>query len=315
MVKGKCDRCTKKAVIDLPYGPHQFCKEHFVRFFEKRVRKTCRAHDLIAPGEKILVAYSGGKDSAVTLYLVNKLFSKVNEVHALLIDEEIEGYRDRALDIAEANCREWKIPFTRVSFKDEFGITMVEVMQKTGAKKKIGSTCSYCGVLRRKLMNQYSKKLKANKLATGHNLDDEAQSILMNVCEADLKRFVRLGARAGVSSIKGLVPRIKPLWECPEIEIISFAGYEGIKFYEEQCCPFKWQAKRNDFRAIMNHLESSYPGTMHSILSFLKQVKPKLAAKKKGVRTLNSCKECGEPCNGEICQPCKLIKRIVEKKS
>ena len=112
----KCDRCGKKAAMQLPYGPHSLCRQHFLEFFEKRVRKTCRENKLIGRKEKLLVAYSGGKDSAVTLYLVNKLFGKINKIEALLIDEGIEGYRDKALDIAEKNCKKWKIPFKRVSF-------------------------------------------------------------------------------------------------------------------------------------------------------------------------------------------------------
>ena len=309
MPKEKCDRCEKKSVIELSYGPHWLCKEHFLHFFEKRVKKTCRANKLVLPGEKILVAYSGGKDSAVTLYLINKIFGGRNTVQALLIDEGIEGYRDKALDIAEKNCKTWEIPFKRVSFKKEAGFTMVDVMKKTGAKKKLGSTCSFCGVIRRRIMNQFAKKFKADKLVTGHNLDDEVQSTLMNVCDADLNRFLRLGPIAGNARIKGLVPRIKPLWESPEIEIIAFAEFNGIDYHREQCCPFKWQAKRNDFRGIVNHLESSYPGTMYSILSFFKQAKAKIG-KKGAKRELETCSKCGEPCNGKQCMSCNLIKKI-----
>ena len=314
MPLGKCEKCGKKAAEDLPYGPHKLCKEHFMRFFERRVRRTCRVNKLVVAGEKLLVAVSGGKDSCVALYMMHRIFGKTNEIEALLIDEGILGYRDKALGFAEGNCKDWGIPFTRISFADEFGFTMVDVMRKTGAKKRLGSTCAFCGVLRRKIMNKYAKKLKAKKLVTGHNLDDETQSILMNVCEADLKRFERLGPGHSKAMIKGLVPRIKPLWETPEIEIIAFAGHAGIKFHQEQCCPFKWQAKRNDFRAILNHLESSYPGTMYSILSFFRQVLPKLSKGAKQRKEINYCAECAEPCNAEICQPCKLIKKIAEKK-
>lgn len=309
MPKGKCDRCSKKAEIELPYGPHKLCREHFLHLFEKRVKKTCRANKLFSPGEKILVAYSGGKDSAVTLFLLNKIFGARNEIQALLIDEGIPGYRDRALGIAEKNCRAWEIPFKRVSFKKEAGFTMVDVMRKTGAKKRLGSTCSFCGVIRRRIMNQFAKKLGAEKLATGHNLDDEVQSTLMNVCDADLNRFMRLGPIAGNAKIKGLVPRIKPLWESPEIEVIAFAEFNGIDYYREQCCPFKWQAKRNDFRGIVNHLESSYPGTMYSVLSFFRQAKSKIG-KKGAKKELRLCSECGEPCNGKQCMSCNLIKKI-----
>ncbi|MBN2067712.1 MAG: TIGR00269 family protein [Candidatus Diapherotrites archaeon] len=310
---GKCVQCGKKASISLPYGPHKFCKEHFLHFFEKRVRKTIRENRLVQGREKLVVACSGGKDSCTTLYLVNKIFSKSNPVEALLVDEGIPKYRDRALAIAEANCKEWGIPFRRVSFREEFGFTMVDVMRKTGPKKKIGSTCAFCGVLRRRLLNKHAREMKAGKLVTGHNMDDEAQSVLMNVCEADLQRLARLGPISGIAKVKGLVPRVKPLWQCPEAEVISFAGYAGIRHFEGQCCPFKWQAKRNDFRGILNHLEASYPGTMFSILQFFRQAKPLLAREKPKNFKLNSCTECGELTSGSVCTACNMVVKLKGK--
>ncbi len=309
----KCVQCSKKAAISLPYGPHSFCKEHFLHFFEKKVRKTIRENRLVQGREKLVVACSGGKDSCTTLYLINKIFSRSNPVEALLIDEGIPKYRDKALDIAKENCKAWGVPFKCVSFKEEFGFTMVDVMRKTGPKKNIGSTCAFCGVLRRKLMNKYARKMKAGKLATGHNMDDEAQSVLMNVCEADLQRFARLGPASGIVKSGGFVPRIKPLWLCPEIEVIAFAKYSGIKHYDKQCCPFKWQAKRNDFRGILNHLEASYPGTMFSILRFLQQTKPLVAKEKARDFKLNNCLSCGEPTSGKVCTACKQVELIKKK--
>ena len=306
----KCVECESKAVISLSYGPHRFCKKHFLHFFEKRVRRTIRENRLVEGREKIVAAYSGGKDSGTTLFILKNIFGKSNPIEALLVDEGISGYRDKALDIAEKNCKKWKVPFKRVSFAEEFGFTMVDVMRKTGAKKEIGSTCAYCGVLRRQLLNKHAKKMGAAKIATGHNLDDEAQSVLMNVCDADLLHFARLGPKSPGTG--GMVPRIKPLCLCPENEVISFAQFAGIMHYSGQCCPFKWQAKRNDFRGILNHLEASYPGTMFSIMRFFQQVKP-LAFEKLGKKELFSCEKCGEPSSEKECKACKMAERIAGK--
>lgn len=306
----KCVECGTKATISLAYGPHRFCREHFLHFFEKRVRRTIRENRLIEGREKIVVAYSGGKDSGACLCLLKKIFGKSNPIEALLIDEGIAGYRDKALGIAEKNCKKWKVPFKRVSFAKEFGFTMVNVMRKTGAKKEIGSTCAYCGVLRRKLFNRHAKKMGAAKIATGHNLDDEAQSVLMNVMDADLLRFARLGPKS--AGAKGMVPRIKPLYLCPEKEVIAFAKMSGIEYFEGQCCPFKWQAKRNDFRQMLEGFEAKYPGTMFSIMRFFEQVKP-LVFEKLGKKELFSCEKCGEPSSGKQCKACKMAERLAGK--
>jgi len=307
---GKCVTCGKKAVIFLSYGPHAFCKEHFLHFFEKRVRRTVRENKLVEGREKIAVAYSGGKDSAVTLFLLNKIFGKSNSIEALLIDEGIPKYRDRALAVAESNCKKWNVPFKRVFFEKEFGFTMVDVMRKTGPKKEIGSTCAYCGVLRRQLMNKHAKEMGAGKLATGHNLDDEAQSIVMNVFDADLARFFRIGPKSPGS--KEMVPRVKPLYLSPEKEVIAFAKMSGIKYFEQQCCPFKWQAKRNDFREMLETFEAKYPGTLFSIASFFEQTKG-LVENRGEAKKLAACTKCGEPSSGKECKACKMAEKIKGK--
>lgn len=304
-----CVKCSKRAVVSPAYGPHRFCKEHFLEFFEKRVRKTVRENKLVRDREKIVVAYSGGKDSAVTLYLMNKIFGKSNPVEALLIDEGIPKYRDRALKIAEDNCKKWGVEFKRVYFDKEFDFDMIKVMKQTGPKKIIGSTCAYCGVLRRQLMNKYAKQMKAAKLATGHNLDDESQSTLMNVMDADMTRFFRLGPIT--PGTRGMVPRIKPLYSSPEKEIVAFAKMAGIKYFEEQCCPFKWQAKRNDFRQMVEDFEAKYPGMMFSTVRFLKQVK-ELAGKKISGKKVSLCEKCGELCSGKVCKACKMVEKVKE---
>jgi uncharacterized protein (TIGR00269 family) len=309
----KCVQCGKKAVISLAYGPHAFCKEHFLFFFEKRVRRTVRENRMVRGQEKIVVAYSGGKDSSTALFLVKKIFGKSNPVEALLIDEGIPKYRGSALAIAKKNCKKWKVPCKVVSFKKEFGFTMVDVMRKTGAKKKLGSTCSFCGVLRRRTMNKHARAMGAGKLVTGHNLDDETQSILMNVFDADIARFSRLGPIVGEGGKLGFVPRIKPLCLCPEKEIVAFAAFVGIKYYGRQCCPFKWQAKRNDFRKMVQDFEGKYPGTMFSIVRFFEQAKPVLAKQESARREMKKCAECGEPCSGTLCGVCRFVVKIKGK--
>ncbi|MCX6803662.1 MAG: hypothetical protein NTY48_03770, partial [Candidatus Diapherotrites archaeon] len=80
-----CDKCREKAAITLEYGPHHFCKKHFIQFFENRFKKTIRKYKLFKHGEKILIALSGGKDSVTLLHLLFKYYSKTNPLEALII--------------------------------------------------------------------------------------------------------------------------------------------------------------------------------------------------------------------------------------
>ena len=314
----KCIKCGKKAAILLPYGPQLFCGQHFLQLIESRFRKTIRKFSLIKPKEHLAVAVSGGKDSLTALFLTNKFYSNTNKITAILIDEGIPGYRDKALKTAKKNCRSWGVKFKEFSFKKEFGITMkgIQKILSENPSLTLGSPCTFCGTLRRTLLNRAARSLKAGKLVTGHNLDDETQSILMNACDNDLKRFVRGGAKSATAERKGLVQRIKPLCEIPEREIFFYTQFRGIGPYTGECCPFSEKAKRNDYRSVLNRLEEKYPGTKHSLWRFYSEVRPALAEESKKAR-LGKCRGCGEPCSWEKCEACgklELLKKLAGKR-
>ena len=143
--------------------------------FELHVKDTIRQFKLIKPGEKIGVAVSGGKDSTTLLYLLHKFYGA--DVTGIAIDEGIEGYRESTLEDLKKFCDEFKIRYEIYSFKELYGVTV------DGIKGKMGS-CMACGVLRRASLNSAARDF--DKIATGHNLDDECQSIVMNLLKGNL---------------------------------------------------------------------------------------------------------------------------------
>ncbi len=307
----KCEVCGKKTVISLLYGPHYFCEKHFTKFFENRVRKTIRKYNLLKNKESVLVALSGGKDSTVVLHILNKYYRKSHNISALIIDEGVKGYREKAIKSATDNCKKLGVKYAVVSFKNEFGITNDKLMPLLENNSKLGGTCAFCGTLRRNIMNKYAKKIKVDKLVTGHNLDDEVQSFVMNVFNNDFDRMKRMGATAGIIEHTGFVKRIKPLYETPEKEIIAYCAYNGIKHYSDKCCPYSWTAKRNEYREMLNQFENRFPGTEYSILRFYEQLKKELKPTlKKESRKLHGCKVCDEPTEKELCKACEMIEKI-----
>jgi uncharacterized protein (TIGR00269 family) len=300
----KCDKCSNKSKFFLAYGPMHLCNAHFNSFFEQRFRKTVRKYKLLNKKDVVVIGLSGGKDSMVLLHLLHKFYSKPQKLKALLIDEGIPKYRDKALKVAVKELKEKEIEFKLISFKERFGKEMTEVMKKTGRKKKLGSTCSFCGPFRRKLLNDGAIEMKATKLATGHNLDDEVQSITMNFFDNDLKRMSRLGAIS--SGGKKLIPRIKPLYLTPEKEIIAYANLNEINHFSEQCCPFSWQAKRNAFRDMLNSMETKFPGTFYSILSTFENLKPLM----KNKENEKFCEICGSSSSKKICSSCVKLSTL-----
>ncbi|MFA5763366.1 MAG: TIGR00269 family protein [archaeon] len=310
----KCEICGKKRVITLGYGPHYFCDKHFVNFFETRIKKTIRKYNLISPKEKLLVALSGGKDSIVTLKMLHKFYSKRNEIKAIIIDEGVDGYRDKAIKLAIKTCKELNVNYKLISFEKEFGITNDKLMPLLIKNQKLGGTCAFCGTLRRHIMNKYAKKMKMDKLVTGHNLDDETQSFVMNVFNNDFDRLLRMGATAGVIEHEGFIKRIKPLYETPEKEIIAYCAYKEIPHYSQDCCPYSYTAKRNEFREMLNNFETRFPGTEFSILRFYENLKKELMPSKEMKIEMESklkkCKNCKEPTQKEFCKTCEMIEKL-----
>jgi uncharacterized protein (TIGR00269 family) len=302
-----CDKCKEKAAITLTYGPHHFCERHFTQFFENRFKKTVRKYNLLAPKEKIL------------LNLMKKFYSRSNDIEALIIDEGVKGYRNKAIRCAKGNCAALGVKATVIDFKKEFGITNDELMPLILKNPKLGGTCAFCGTLRRNIMNKYAKKMGAQKLATGHNLDDEVQSFVMNVFNNDFERMKRMGAGAGVVDHEGFVKRIKPLYETPEKEIIAYCAFNGIKHHSDECCPYSWTAKRNEYREMLNSFDNRFPGTKFSILRFYENLKPCVmpgeSEKPKLKRALHECKNCAEPTEKELCKACEMVGLLKREKT
>jgi len=300
-----CDKCSKKSKFRLNYGPMNFCSDHFNSFFKQRFKKTIRKYNLLKKKDVVVLGVSGGKDSMTALHLLNKFFSKEQTIKALMIDEGIPNYRDKALKLAKKEVKKLGIEFKEISFKERLGKTMIDVMKKTGRKKLVGSTCAFCGPFRRKLLNEGTIELHGTKMATGHNLDDEIQSITMNFFDNDLKRMSGLGPIT--QGTKQLIQRIKPLYLSPEKEIIAFAELNEINYFKEHCCPFSWQAKRNEFRGMLNQMENKFPGTFYSILSAFENMNPLLKDK---FKEENYCQKCGSSSSGKICAACMKLKKL-----
>ncbi len=308
-----CDKCEKEQKVVLAYGPHKYCEEHFTDFFEKRAGRLIREHKLLKQGEKIAVGVSGGKDSATTLYILHKFYSKTNELEAVMIDEGIPGYRDKSIEEGIKLCNQLDVPYTIAYYKKEVGHSMMEVKEKIDHNQKLGSTCGFCGVFRKFLLNKLAMQVNADKLATGHNLDDEVQSICMNFFGADLLRMKTLGPIVQEHSEDGLVPRIKPLAETPENEVIAYTAYKQIPHYSDECCPYSYMAKRNYFREMLNKMENDLPGTKYSILSTFKQLKP-LLEQKKHEQQIRKCTQCGNPSSQTFCMVCQKQNQLLEQK-
>lgn len=304
----KCDLCLDEAVTFIEYNGSHLCGNHFIKYTDKRIKREVRKQISIESGDTIAAAVSGGKDSMVMLHFLHKIFGRRPDIklHAIVIDEGIEGYRQPGIDIVKEYCSEKEIPLSIRSFS-ELDLTMDMIAPVAGNS----SPCTYCGVFRRRLMNDEARKIGARFLGTGHNLDDMAQSVMMNFVRGDVERLARLGPHT--IEREGLIPRFHPLRIIPEAESLLYAIIAGIPFRDETC-PYWTEALRNQYRDIIDDLDLRTPGIKFSILSSYDKIKPILYENNPSEIT-NIC-ECGDTCVDDRCRACQyeeiLKKRILE---
>ncbi len=299
----RCSACASPAVIRLRDPDRHLCADHFLAGLTGRVHQTVVTHGLISDGDRIAAAFSGGKDSTALLLLLKEILPAWRDVSlvAITIDEGIAGYRNETIQAAERLVRDLRIEHRIVSFHDMFGKDLDTIL--AGREDR---ACSICGILRRKAIASAARDAGATRIATGHNLDDEAQSVLMNVLRGDISRLLRTS-----SSPSGdcFIPRIKPLMEISEKEIAVYLAVRGL-FPDLPECPYTRYALRAEVRSHLSGLEALYPGTMQRLIAGNVRLKEDLA----GVpveRMITRCAECGEPCSGTVCQTCRLIHKIL----
>jgi len=297
-----------KYVYESPSGG-KLTKEEFLTYFEKKVRKTIRVNKLVGKKEKILVAVSGGKDSTTTLYLLDKLNNKNKNViiEAIFIDVGIGDYsKVNKKNIVEF-CSKSNIKLHLTSFREEFGYNLCYIRDLVKAKGIKWKSCTVCGILKRYLLNKKAKELKATKLATGHNLDDEAQAIMMNMFKNTMPVMARLGPISGVDKQKGFVSRIKPLYFSSEEEVKIYSKLQGFPVKYEHC-PCRVGAYRKEVADLLDEFEKKHKQTKYSIVNSLLEILPELKKKYNG--KVSYCEKCGEPSAGKICNSCNLFNKL-----
>jgi len=260
--------------------------------------------------DKIAIAVSGGKDSLSLLHILAKMEGKYPKASlvSITVDEGIKGYRDEALKIVEENCEKLGMENLTVSFANLFGVTMDDIAKRTRQDPKNELTpCTYCGVLRRRALNIAAIKMGANKIATAHTLDDEVQTILMNVFHGDILRLATEKPMTDQIHPR-LVQKVKPFCEIPEKESALYAYVKKIDF-QNTPCPYASEALRNDVRNMINHMDEKHAGTKFAIFQSIERIRPAL----KGIADkdeFKNCTECGEPASQELCKTCQLLKTV-----
>ena len=320
-----CDKCGADAVLHAAYSGLHLCEDHLCQSVEKRVRRRVREDNLLPDDatpddpETWVVGLSGGKDSVVLTQILAETFDQDPRVElvALSVHEGIDGYRDRSLDACRELTADLDIRHEVVSYEEEFDVRMDDVVEEDPHDM---AACAYCGVFRRDVLSRYAAGLGADKLVTGHNLDDEAETALMNFLEGDIRKLSQqfdasLGPFEGAEAERtraeseDFVPRAKPLRDVPEREVALYARFRDLPAHITEC-PHAEEAYRGEIQQLLYELEENHPGTRHSIMAGYEELAA-LAAKEYDASDadgdLGECAECGSPTGREVCRKCGLL--------
>ena len=144
----------------------------------RRVQKTCKRHDLLAEGDRVMVAVSGGKDSYTMLVLLRDLVARLPfsvELVAVHLDQQQPGYDGRPLERWLSTCG---VPYEILS-EDTYSV-VTEHLDETS------TYCSLCSRLRRGILYTAAERIGANKIALGHHRNDTLETFLMNLFYAGM---------------------------------------------------------------------------------------------------------------------------------
>src|SRR5580700_10561390 len=218
--------------------------------------------DLVADGDRVMVAVSGGKDSYTMLYLLRELQRRAPirfELKVVNVDQGHPGYPGHVL-------REYMA-------REAYDFTMIEEDTYSIVTEKIpaGKTyCSLCSRLRRGILYRVATELGCNKIALGHHRDDVLQTLFLNLIFAG-----QLGAMPPrLVADGGALIVVRPLVYCSEDDIRAFSELAAFPILPCDLCGSQENLQRKAMARLLDGVERENPGAKNVMLSALQNARP-----------------------------------------
>lgn len=251
----------------------------------------------IPKNKKILVALSGGKDSSVTAFLLNKFGYKIE---GLYVDLCVGDYSKRCLNAVEELCKKLEIKLHVYNLEKEQGYSMKNVWAKT--KKQNLNNCSACGIIKKWALNKKARELKFDFIATGHNLDDEAETFFINFLKGAPKLSLNSGFITCNIKDKKFVTRLKPLFYVSEEEVLKYAKKNQLPFISGKC-PNAEESYRLEARKWIR--QNIGTKEKMNLVKNMESLQRRVGKNKDSL--ISYCQTCGEPSRRDICKKCALF--------
>jgi tRNA 2-thiocytidine biosynthesis protein TtcA len=226
------------------------------------LRSTCERYQLLAPGDRIMVAMSGGKDSYTMFHLLTQLVPRLPfrvELIAVHLDQVQPGYDGSGLRAyLEASGQ----PF-EILREDTYSVV-------TSHLPDSATYCSLCSRLRRGILYTAAERLGCNKIALGHHRDDSLETFLMNLFYSGKLQAMPASYRTD----DGRFEVIRPLVECAEADIVAFAAARAFPIIPCNLCGSQEGLKRDAMASLLAQLERDNPHVRAIMFNALRNVRP-----------------------------------------
>lgn len=298
-----CKKCGNRGILKRPKTGDALCKECFFAVFESEIHETIMTKKLFKRGEVVAIGASGGKDSTVLAFVLKTLNNRYDyglELILLSVDEGITGYRDDSLETVKRNKEQYQLPLKVVSYQELYGWSMDDIVKQIGLK----NNCTFCGVFRRQALDRGAMLLKVDKIVTGHNADDIAETVIMNILRGDIARLQR--CTAITTGTEGAIPRCKPLKYAYEKEIVMYAYFKKLDYFSTECI-YSPNAYRGYARTYLKDLEKIRPSSIIDIIHSGESLSVKNEVK---MPVQGNCTKCGYISSQPLCKACVLLEGL-----
>lgn len=303
----RCRDCGAGAVHEEPRHRAAWCARHYPDHVQRQVRRAIDREGMFGYADRLLVAVSGGKDS---LALWDALLHMGYAADGLYVGLGIGGYSDRSGRVCRRFAEQRGAHLTTIDLADQHGYTI-----PAGARAAQRPTCGVCGLSKRYVFNRAAVEGGYDVLVTGHNLDDEAATLLGNLVRWQ-EEFLRRQRPVLPASGGNQVRKVKPLYRLSERETAAYCIVRGIDYVVEEC-PLVAGNSGHRLKQALDVLEDGAPGTKAQFyFGFLERDELWPAGDGDGADGgggvhLRACRDCGMPTPGEVCAFCRQRSRIV----
>lgn len=316
MHKHRCRKCGSPPVINMPQHRLALCGDHFPQWIVEQTERFIRKYHMFTRQERILAAVSGGKDSLSLWDILWQLGYTVDGLYINLGIDEGTHYSAESLYNAKQFAEQRALNLIVVDVLEKYGESIHQMAQRT--RHGESKPCAVCGLVKRHIMDQAARDNGYDVLVTGHNLDDEAATLLANTLTWETDSMLRQHPILETRH-PALRRKVKPLFRFYEREMAAYALLRKIDYIDDEC-PYAKGTRSIFYKEILNQLEADQPGAkLKFYLSFLKArengvLLPTRADDDEGMMVnadhgqLKTCPSCGQPTtSAELCAFCRLV--------